>query len=396
MTYDYTGKKILSIKSYELMIQQEVDRVKNLSIIDRTKQKWAGLHQRPANLLWVEDSVIHLKNIGPAKAKKLEEQNVPTVRVLMSKNANDLVNLSVSTGISRKILTDCVAQCAEAQQGATPYPIPFDWVEGQANPYLNRYGVSWKDEIKKVNRSGLPLVRCVTDLVEHIEKHTKAAYAGTEYKDNYYWAHDALKQMCDPACEAWMKQKGYWDHWITPVLGCNDVVSCFCAEKNTTLTSKRYARRPVGNQPELMPLDASLNWDIDCALNMHVLLTADLPNDHPDKFRKDTPLRISQAITKLCHPVTGVVPSSKRIVQDCNRILTSAVAIVEAGGKIVPGLVNRNGHRHKPETDGRRYHPRKRDQVIKTMDEFGIFKSVQRIALASIESEAQKFNNRSH
>ena len=55
---------------------------------------------------------------------------------------------------------------------------------------------------------------------------------------------------------------------------------------------------------------------------------------------------VSQATSKLCHPVTGVVPSSRRIVQDCNHILTSAVAIVEAGGKIIPGLVNRNGHRH--------------------------------------------------
>ena len=143
-----------------------------------------------------------------------------------------------------------------------------------------------------------------------------------------------------------------------------------------------------------MPLDASLNCDIDCALNMHALLTADLPNDRPDKFRKDTPMRISQAITQLCHPVTGVVPTSRRIVQDCNRILTSAVAIVEAGGKIVPGLVNRNGHRNRPESDGRKYHPRKHNQVIKTMDELGIFKSVQKIAMESIEAEAERFNRR--
>ena len=77
-------------------------------------------------------------------------------------------------------------------------------------------------------------------------------------------------------------------------------------------------------------------------------------------------------------------------MQDCNRVLTSAVAIVQAGGKIIPGLVNRNGHRNKPEGDRRKYHPRKHDQVIKTMDELGIFSSVQKIAMESIAAEAVK------
>jgi hypothetical protein len=103
---------------------------------------------------------------------------------------------------------------------------------------------------------------------------------------------------------------------------------------------------------------------------------------------------ISQAIAKLCHLVTGVVSTPRRIVQDCNRVLTSAVAIVRAGGKIVPGLVNRNGHRNKPESDGRKYHPQKRNQVIKTMDEMGIFSCVQKIAMESIEAEVERFNNR--
>ena len=374
------------------MVQQEVDRVNNLPIIDRIKQKWAGSHQRPSDTIWMADSVIFLKNVGPAKAKKLQDACVPTIEVLVQKTGTELKELSNTTGLSVKFLTDCVAQGVDAIPGSTPYPIPFDFVEGHSNPYLNRYGSSWREEIKKVNRSGLPLVRCVTELIEHMDKHTKAAYVNTPYAENYFWSHDALKQMCDPACEAWMKEKGYWKHWITPVLGCNDVISVFCPEKEKIITSKRYARRPVGNQPELMPLDASLNWDIDCSLNMHVLLTADLPNEHPDKFRKDTPMRISKAIQKLCHPTTGVVPSPRRIIQDCNRILTSALKIVEAGGKIVPGLVNRNGHRNRPEGDGRRYFARKENQIIKTMDELGIFPSVQKIAIDSIEAEAVLFN----
>ena len=54
---------------------------------------------------------------------------------------------------------------------------------------------------------------------------------------------------------------------------------------------------------------------------------------------------------KLSHPETGVVPSSWIIVQDCNHVLDSTVKIAEAGDRIVPGLVNRNGHINKPEGD---------------------------------------------
>ena len=394
LTYDYTGKKILSIKSFKLMIQQEIDRVNNLPISERVKQKWAGLHQRPSNLLWIEDTVVYLKNIGPAKAKKLEEAGVTTVKKLVSMNDAEMKILSTITKLSMKLLGECKEQGKSAQQGSSPYPIPFDYVEGHANPYLNRYGDGWEEDIRKVSRSGLPLVRCVTELIEHMDRETKKAYIGTPYENDYYWSHDALKQMCDTTCRAWMEEKGYWKRWITPVLECNDVISIFCPEKQKTLTCKRYAGRPVGNQPELMPLDASLNWDIDCSLNMHVLLTTHLPATHPEKYRKDTPLRISKAIMKLCHPETGVVPSSRRIVQDCNRVLDSAVKIVEAGGRIVPGLVNRNGHRNKPEGDGRKYHPRKEHQIIKTMDEIGIRKEVQVIALARIAEEKANFEKK--
>lgn len=373
------------------MIQQEIDRVNNLPISERIRQKWAGMHPRPPNLLWLEDTVDFLKNIGPAKAKKLEEAGVSTVKKLVSMNEEQIKNLSILTKLSVKLLSDCRQQGTTALPGSSPYPIPFDYVEGHVNPYLNRYGDGWKEDIKKVSRSGLPLVRCVTELIAHIDQETKRAYRGTPYHDNYFWSHDALKQMCDPACKAWMVEKGYWKRWIIPVLGCNDEISVFDAQQEKTLTSKRYAGRPVGNQPELMPLDASLNWDIDCSLNMHVLLTTHLPNTHPEKFRKDTPLRISQAIMKLCHPETGVVPSSRRIIQDCYRVLDSAVTIVKAGGKIVPGLVNRNGHRNKPDGGGRKYYARKEHQIIKTMDEIGIRKEVQVIALAKIEEEKANF-----
>ena len=69
------------------------------------------------------------------------------------------------------------------------------------------------------------------------------------------------------------------------------------------------------------------------------------------------------------------------------------MTIVKAGGGIVPGLCNRNGHRNKA-TVGRKYWPRKKsDQVIATMDDLRIFKAVQVIAMEQIEAETGLFNS---
>ena len=86
-----------------------------------------------------------------------------------------------------------------------------------------------------------------------------------------------------------------------------------------------------------MPLGASLNWDIVCSLNMHVLMTSHLKKDDLLKFSKATPKEISRVILKIYDAKKGVVPTSKRIIQDVKRVLTSIVTIVEAGGKVVPG-----------------------------------------------------------
>ena len=374
------------------MIQQEVTRVRNLPVADRLKQRWAGTEQRPDGSVWKNDSVIHLNKIGVARMAKLEKEGISKVQDLVSLDSEEIKKLSKKIRSSIKVLTEYKEQAMAAQEGDCPYPKEYDYVQGQENPYLHRYGAEeWMNKIKKVSRSRLTRVRCVTELVEHIDKHTKAAYKGTPFEDTYVWAHDALTQMYDDECKAWMKEKGYWKRWITPVLECNDVIEVFDPVKKKTVKSKSYSERPVGDQPELMPLDASLNWDIDTSLNMHVLLTAHLDRNHKDKFRKDTPMEISKAITKLCHPETGVVPNSKRIIQDCKRVVKSAKTIVKAGGKVVPGLVNRNGHRNRRNM-GRRYYPKKERQVIKTMDDLGIFKHVQTIAMERMAFESAKFD----
>ena len=129
----------------------------------------------------------------------------------------------------------------------------------------------------------------------------------------------------------WMKREGYYKRWLIPQLGCNE--------------GTVYKYRPVGNSPEFMPLDMSLNNDIQISLSLHCAITAHLPDDDPRKFSMGTPNTIVRGIERLWG-TGGNVPSSRRIIQDCDKALIAFGIVFRAGGKMVPGLANRSGHRN--------------------------------------------------
>ena len=387
--YDYTCTSILTIGKYEALIKAEIVRVKSLSTTDRISQKWAGSTERPEGTLWKEDPLDKLKGVGKCKCDKLKTAGIMKLQDLCELDDDALRKVQESSRISVKFLKTYQDQARKATDGKSPFPKNFDWVAGNANPYEKRYGSNWRNVIKKVSRSGLTRFRCVTELVEHIDRETAKCFAGTPYAKNYYWSHDALKQMCDKRCTAWMKEKGYYDRWIKPELECNDVVT-ITTDSGEIKHNHHYKNRPVGDQPELMPLDASLNWDIDCSLNMHVMMTWHLKQEDPLKFSKATPKEISKGILKIYDPKNGVAPTSKRIIQDVKRVLTSLETIVEAGGKVVEGLVNRNGHRRR-KSKGRKYYPKKATPEIMTLKEMGIFEDVQKVAVEHVKQDAANY-----
>jgi hypothetical protein len=128
----------------------------------------------------------------------------------------------------------------------------------------------------------------------------------------------------------YMKDKDYFKHWILPLEGLQH--------------GTRYNESIPGDSPELMPLDETLNMDIDASVHYHVAITAYLPNDDPIKYSFSMPDEISRAYLHLVHPVTGGDPSCNRIVQDCEKWIRSQMKIRQAGGKMVEGF-GRNGHR---------------------------------------------------
>ena len=76
-----------------------------------------------------------------------------------------------------------------------------------------------------------------------------------------------------------------YDKWLLPKNGVN---------RNTP-----YDGRCVGNSPEMMPLDNSLNNDLKESHKYHCICTAHLPTDDPRKHSLSTPLRIAEGIKKI-------------------------------------------------------------------------------------------------
>ena len=120
----------------------------------------------------------------------------------------------------------------------------------------------------------------------------------------------------------------FWDLWLLPRL------DIFAGLKNEDDIP--------GNSPEFMPWDNSLNKDLDDAMDFHCALTAHLPKDDRRKFSCSTPERTAYGYQRL---LAGIAISSERIIQDCERVLTSMLVFFEADGIFMPGLANHTGHR---------------------------------------------------
>ena len=124
--------------------------------------------------------------------------------------------------------------------------------------------------------------------------------------------------MTEKGCIAWMKEKKvsdldmrtYYECWILPQLGLNDDIGS-------------YGGRPVGNSPEFMLWDASLNNDAHETVRRHCVLSRSTlkrqgkkSTDDERHFSMATPELASQAYKRLLDPVTDVDPMDRRIVQD--------------------------------------------------------------------------------
>jgi hypothetical protein len=89
----------------------------------------------------------------------------------------------------------------------------------------------------------------------------------------------------------------------------------------------------VGNSPELMPLDNSLNRDIHTAVQKHIAMTNTLDDDDSRKFSLSTPKKGTVAYLKILN--SGCAPREERIIQDVFKFEGACLLIMELDGKIL-------------------------------------------------------------
>ena len=89
---------------------------------------------------------------------------------------------------------------------------------------------------------------CITNLIFFMMDEAEKPMKGSVHEDDFYIVHDALVLMTAKETINWTKEKGYLHRWLLPLNGLQDGTPC--------------AGCPVGNSPEFMPLDNSLNRDI--------------------------------------------------------------------------------------------------------------------------------------
>ena len=249
--FNYTGRNILTKTKHQVRINAEIRRVKKL---DREHKDWVSKH-RDENALYHDDPVDKVKSIGDVTRGLLHDNDILLVSDLLAlKDDKKAIKTIVdrTKGLGEKGLVGFIEYChANLVEGEDAPEI--EYYLDAANPYAAKYGrelnewgeEKWLDEIKK--HSSFSDVCCITDLVKHIVVETKECYANTEFKDTYFFYHDALSQLTHAACVDWMKKtkvpgetKCIYDRWIKPELGLNDKFG------------KTWWRRPVGNSPELM------------------------------------------------------------------------------------------------------------------------------------------------
>ena len=125
------------------------------------------------------------------------------------------------------------------------------------NPYLSRYGERWVEKLK--SSTAMPKFCFITNLICFMMNEESNMMRGSVHKEDFYIFYDDLLLMTAQEKINWMIQNGYLYRWFINL--------------NRLQDRTPYAGRPVGNSPEFMPLDNSLNSEISHSLRMHSVLS---------------------------------------------------------------------------------------------------------------------------
>ena len=127
---------------------------------------------------------------------------------------------------------------------------------------------------------------CITDLICFMTSEAEKLMKGSVQEDDFFIVHDALVLMTAKETINWTKKNGYLHRWLLPLNGLQDGTLC--------------ASRSVGNSPEFIPLDNSLNSDILNSLRMHSVLSCYiLYGEETDEEKRNTCFSYSTPIPRF-------------------------------------------------------------------------------------------------
>ena len=319
--YDYTNRWVVTITQYEEeCVPKQIRKIKKKG----PRKGWVEGERKETDGIFDEDPVSNIKGIGKSKVKILARMGIKTVRQFARLRSSRVNQLLKQRGVTRAKVERWIDIAQSAHNGAFVSNIVDHRLS--TNPYLSRYGDDWKEHIRlDIRRAGSV---CITELIKHI-------CACTEAAGKRYFYHDALTQLTCKRTREWMAENDLLKFWLLPVGPCNE--------------GTVYFGRPVGNTPEIMPWDCSLNADVHSCVEFYSTVCKWLPKEHPlypQRFSKSSYKVMLSSYLRVLDPVTGVCPSSKRIVQDITRCWGEHLdKICEKGGAAVKNLGNRVGKR---------------------------------------------------
>ena len=328
--FNYTGCWVETITTFEEeCIPKQIKKIKSLT----QKRGWVEGERTPEEGIWEEDLLTVIPGIGPSKAKTLRRMGIRTVRQLARQRSSRLDAICRRKGYTRTRLNEWLLAARNAHPDA--YVSHVVDHRKHRNPYQSRYGDEWRIHIAEdIRKSGHV---CITELITHINSVTGKFFDGTEFEENYFWYHDALKQLTCKRTKRWLIESGLIKHWLLPIDPCNE--------------GTIYHGRPVGNSQAVMPWDCSLNHDVHAKVDYYSTLFRWVQPDHPlypKRFSKANPSIMVHSYLRILDPVTGVCPSSERIVQDVTKCWGTHLDIIcgeDVRGAGIGGLGSRVGRR---------------------------------------------------
>ena len=205
------------MKEYFENIDNEIFKVIRLTD-DKAKDKGWLLIEKPVEGVYYENcDVGRVKNIGMGKTRqKLHDLGI--IHIKDVKEKLEILKQNFTPYINSLLIT------ASSNARAGSFLAKQTDYRKHSNPYKARYGDEWESKIRLKFSSLVP----VSDLVEYMIQQCNRVMLGTRFEGHGIFYHDALKQLCCEETVKWMKEKNYYQRWITPVLSCNDIVGEKC------------------------------------------------------------------------------------------------------------------------------------------------------------------------